>query len=120
MTNVSGPLPGSVFTPRGVRILKIAVAIMTVLLLLGMVALFYGVAQQVSKLGEASRPAPASAPATQTPYARVLDLGQGKLETVAASGDLVILHWKGEGSDTVLSIDPRNGNELGRIQVPRH
>lgn len=120
MTNVTSPLPGTVFTPRGVRILKIAVAIMTALLLFGIAALVYGMAQQVSKLGQAGKPATASAPPARTPYARVLDLGQGKLETVAASGDLVILYWKGEGSDTVLSIDPRNGNELGRIQVPRH
>ena len=120
MTNVTSPLPGSTFTPRGVRILKIAVAILTALMLLGIVALVYGMAQQVSKLGAAGKPAAATAPAGRTPYARVLDLGQGKLETVAASGDLVILHWKGEGSDTVLSIDPRNGTELGRIQVPHH
>ncbi|MGO9544895.1 MAG: hypothetical protein ACLPPF_08885 [Rhodomicrobium sp.] len=118
MTNVTSPLPGSTFTPRGVRILKIAVAIMTAILLFGIVALVYGVGQQVSKLGTAGKPVAASVPPARTPYARVLDLGQGTLETVAASGDLVILHWKGEGSDTVLSIDPRNGNELGRIQVP--
>ena len=120
MTEVTSPLPGSVYTPRGVRILKIAVAIMTALLLLGIVALFYGVGRQVSKLGAAASPGPAPAPAGRPPYAHVLELGQGKLETVAPSGDLVILHWKGEGSDVVLSLDPRNGNELGRILVPHH
>ena len=120
MTNVTSPLPGSTFTPRGVRILKIAVAIMTALLLFGILALVYGVGKQVSKLGTAGKPVAASVPLARTPYTRVLDLGQGMLETVAASGDLVILHWKGEGSDTVLSIDPRNGNELGRIQFPHH
>ena len=121
MNKVTPPLPGTVFTPAGVRALKIAVAVMTVLLLVGIAALFYGVTQQLSKLGTAPKPAAAaSAPAGPAPYVHVLDLGQGKLETVAASGDLVILHWKSEGSDTVLSIDPRNGNELGRIQVPRH
>lgn len=118
MTNVTAPLPGSTFTPRGVRILKIAVGIMTAILLLGIVALVYGVAQQVSKLGASSKPTAASAPAGRTPYARILELGQGKVETVAASGDLVIIHWRGEGADIVLSVDPRNGNELGRIQVP--
>ncbi len=129
MTKDSTPLPGTVFTPRGVRILKIAVAVMTVLLIVGIGALFYGVTLQLSKLGEGSEPtAPTTtavpavavaAPAGPVPYARVLDLGPGKLETVAAGGNLVILHWKGEGNDVVLSIDPRNGNEIGRIQVPR-
>jgi hypothetical protein len=127
MTNDATPLPGTVFTPRGVRILKIAVAVMTVLLIAGIGALFYGVTLQLSKLGEGSKPAApvasaavtAVTPAGPAPYARVLDLGQGKLETVLSSGNLVILHWKGEGNDVVLSFDPQNGNEIGRIQVPR-
>jgi hypothetical protein len=127
MTQDSTPLPGTVFTPRGVRILKIAVAVMTAFLIVGIGALFYGVTLQLSKLGEGSKPpaaavpAPvAAAPAGPAAYKRVLDLGPGKLEAVTAGGNLVILHWKGEGSDVVLSIDPQNGNELGRIQVPRH
>lgn len=132
MTNDSTPLPGTVFTPRGVRILKIAVAVMTVLLIVGIGALFYGVTLQLSKLGEGSKPAApaeapaaaaetapaAAAPAGSAPYVRVLELGPGRLETVLTSGNLVILHWKGEGSDLVLSADPRNGKEIGRIEVP--
>ncbi len=118
MTNVSGRPAGTTIPPRYVRIIKIAVAIMTALLLAGIVALVYGVARQVSKLGAAPKPAATST--GQAPYAQLLDLGQGKLETVTAGGDLLILHWKGEGSDIVLSIDPRNGHELGRIQLPRH
>ncbi len=118
MTNVTGRLPGSTIPPRYVRVLKIAVAIMTALLVAGIVALAYGVAKQVSKLGTAARPAVTSA--AQTPYTQLLDLGQGTLETVTAGGDVLVLHWKGEGSDTLLSIDPRNGHELWRIQLPRH
>ncbi len=122
MTEDSTPLPGTVFTPRGVRILKIAVAVMTGLLLVGIAALFYGVTLQVSKLGSGGKPeaveAAAAVPAGPAPYARVLDLGTGKLETVAASGGLIVLHWKGETSDVVIAADPRSGNELGRIQIP--
>jgi hypothetical protein len=51
-------------------------------------------------------------------YLRTLDLGQGKLEGVAASGDLLMLHWRGEAGDTIITIDARDGHELGRIQVP--
>jgi hypothetical protein len=29
-----------------------------------------------------------------------------------------MLHWRGEAGDMILTIDPRNGHELGRIQVP--
>ena len=66
--------------PAVSEFLKIAVAIMTAILLLGIVALVYGVGQQVSKLGTAGKPVAASVPPAHTPYARVLDLGQGKLE----------------------------------------
>lgn len=111
MTKVSNPAAGSALAPRHVRALKIAVGIMTALLLLGIVALVYGVARQVSKLGTAKTAA------AQAPYTRLLDLGQGRLETVTTSGGLLILYWRGDGSDIVLSVDPRNGNELGRIQV---
>jgi hypothetical protein len=113
----SNPPEGSAFTPRQVRFLKISIAIMTALLILGIFALIYGMARQAKRLGAA--PEPVVARAGLPPYLRTLDLGQGKLEGIAASGDLLMLHWRGEASDTVLTIDPRDGHELGRIQVPR-
>ncbi|MGA7326174.1 MAG: hypothetical protein WBX25_17230 [Rhodomicrobium sp.] len=118
MTSAPDPLPGSTFTARQVRLLKISVAIMTALLLLGMIAVFYGMARQAAKLGS-SAPARTEAAAGPTPYLRTLDLGKGQLQGVAAAGGLIILHWKGEGNDSIVTIDPRNGHELGRIQVPR-
>src|SRR5208337_4893778 len=115
MTKVTTPLQGGIFTPRHVRILKISIAMMTTLLLLGIVALVFGVVRQASKLGMAAKPAAVAA--GQSPYVKSLDLAQGKLESVAASGDLLVLHWKGEGNDVILTIDLRNGRELGRIQI---
>jgi len=117
MTKISSHPEGSSFTPRQVRLLKISIAIMTALLVAGILALVYGMARQAKRLGTA--PEPAAARAGLPPYLRSLDLGQGKLESVAANGDLLILHWKGEVSDIVLTIDVRDGHELGRIQVPR-
>lgn len=118
MTNVSAPIPGNPWTPERVRMLKIAVAILTAFLILGIIALVYGVARQAAKLGTAAKPAPAL-PA-QSLYGQSLDLGQGELKSVAASNGLIVLHWKGGTHDTVLTIDALNGRELGRIQVPHH
>jgi hypothetical protein len=124
MTEDSTPLPGTVFTPRGFRILKIAVAVMTVLMLAGIAALVYGVTLQLSKLGSGSKPEAAvetvPVPASPAPYARALDLGPGKLEAITAGTGLIVLYWKGEASDIVISADPRTGIELGRIQIPHH
>jgi hypothetical protein len=117
LTKSSNPPEGSPFTPRHVRLLKISIAIMTMLLILGIVALIYGIARQAKRLGAA--PDPDAARAGPAAYMRTLDLGQGKLESIAAGGGLLMLHWRGDAGDVVLTIDPRDGHELGRIQVPR-
>ncbi len=118
MTNGSSSLPGNPWTPGRVRILKIAVAIMTALLILGIFALVYGFAQQAAKLGTASKPEAAALPAASL-YGQTLALGQGEVKSVSLSEGLIVLHWKGEAADAVVTIDARSGRELGRIQVPR-
>ena len=95
--------------------LKIAVAILTALLILGILALVYGVARTASKLGAAS---PTPALSAQSIYGQSLALGQGELKSVSVSDGLIVLHWRGEASDTVVTIDGKSGRELGRIQVP--
>ena len=70
MTEDSTPLPGTVFTPRGFRILKIAVAVMTVLMLAGIAALVYGVTLQLSKLGSGSKPEAAAETGVRRPLRR--------------------------------------------------
>jgi hypothetical protein len=114
MTKVTTPPEGSSFSPRHVRQLKISIAIMTVLLILGILALVYGMVRQASRLGMPARPAAT----VQAPYEHTLELSQGQLVNVTASHDLLILHWKGAGNDTIVTIDPRNGHEVGRIQIP--
>jgi hypothetical protein len=116
MTKTSSPPEGSVFTSRQVRLLKISIAIMTALLILGVLALIYGMARQAKRLGAA--PEPTAARVGLPPYLRSLNLGQGRIESIAVTGDLLILHWKGDASDIVLTMDLRDGHELGRIQVP--
>lgn len=92
-----------------------AVTILTALLILGILALVYGVARQASKLGkEASAPSSAA----QSLYGQTLSLGQGELKSVSVSDGLIVLFWKGDASDTVVTLDGKNGRELGRIQVP--
>jgi len=118
MTCAPNLLPGSSFTARQVRLLKISVAIMTALLLLGMIAVFYGMARQAARLGSSAAPRTEAA-AVRAPYLRTLDFGKGQLQGVATADGLIVLHWKGEGNDSIVAIDPKDGHELGRIQVPR-
>src|SRR5271166_3568450 len=91
------PMPeGSPFSPRQVRILKIVIVVMTGLLILGILALIYGMTRQASRLSTQARPTPAAA---AQPYERTL-------------------HLKSAGHDTIVIIDARDGHEVGRIQVP--
>ncbi len=116
MTNGSSSLPGNPWTPGRVRILKIAVAVMTGLLILGIFALVYGFAQQASKLGTSS-PAP-ELPAASL-YGQSLALGAGEVKSVSLSEGLIVVHWKGEAADAVVTIEAKSGREIGRIQIPR-
>ncbi len=111
------PLEGSSFTHRQVRILKISIAVMTALLILGILALVYGMARQASRMGTAEK---ASGVLAHAHYSKTVDLGEGNLEGVTTTHGMLILHWKNQAGDTILTIDPKDGNELGRIQVPRH
>jgi hypothetical protein len=117
MTKVSDPVEGSSFTSRQVRFLKIGVAIMTALLILGIMALVYGMARQASRLGTTAKPAAIAA--AQSPYSRSVDLGHGEIRSVSAADGLIVLYWRGDASDTIVTFDAKDGRELGRIQVPR-
>jgi hypothetical protein len=97
--------------------LKIAVAILTALLILGIFALVYGVARTASKIGASPSPAPTLSAGSL--YGHALTLGPGEASGVSLSEGLIVLHWKGEADDVIVTIDARSGREIGRIQVPR-
>jgi flagellar basal body-associated protein FliL len=115
MRKASENLDDSSFTPRQVRILKISIAIMTALLILGIMALIYGMARQASRIG--SKPAPVSA--ANAPYLRSLQLGEGEVKAVLADRGVIITHWKGASGDVIVTLDAQTGAEVGRIQIPR-
>jgi hypothetical protein len=112
----SSPPPAEgIWTPKRLSMLKIAVTMMTVFLILGIFALVYGVAQQMTKLGGGAKP---EAPPADTLYGQILALGPGELKSVSASNGLIILDYKGDGLDLILTIDAQTGREVGRLQVP--
>jgi hypothetical protein len=104
----------SPFTPRQVRALKIAVIVMGALLVLGIAAVIFGIARQVSRMG--IKPLDSSS-AAASPYVQTLTLGPGAVKAVLMEHGLLVLHWQGPSNDVILSFDPRTGKELGRIDV---
>ncbi|SRR5579883_652042 len=116
MAKVPASPEGATLTPRQLRYLKISIVIMTVLLIAGIVALVFGMARQASRLGAASRQTTAEA---KSPYMNLLDLGRGEIKELTISNGLIIMHWKGEAADTIITFEAVNGHEVGRIQVPK-
>lgn len=112
----SPPPVAGIWTPERLRILKIAVSVMTVILILGIFALVYGVAQQMTKLGGgAAKP---EALPQDTLYGQILAVAPGELRSVTATNGLIILDYKEDGLDVILTIDAQTGREVGRLQVP--
>ena len=75
----------------------------------------YGVARQAAKLG-ASSSAPALA--VQSLYGQSLALGQGELKSVSTADGFIVLYWKGEASDAIITLEAKNGAGWGEFDAP--
>jgi len=110
------PLPGTVFTPRQVRALKIAVIVMGILLVGGFAFVMAAVVYQASKLGDKKVPAPSAA--TVTAPAVALSLPQGATVTsMALDGDRLALHLQTGAGPEIAVIDVTTGKVLSRIKI---
>jgi len=112
------PLPGTVFTPRQVRVLKIAVIVMGILLVGGFAFVMAAIVYQASKLGE--KPA---APAAVVP--QVAEAVPGALAlppdatvtSMALDGDRLALHLQSSAGAEIAVIDVTSGKVLSRIKI---
>ena len=112
------PLPGTVFTPRQVRILKIAVIVMGVLLVGGFAVVIAAIVYQASKLGDketrAPATAPVSAPVRAVEGAFVLPDG-GRIVSMDLDGPRLALHVKSPEGSQIVVIDIATGRVLSRV-----
>jgi hypothetical protein len=112
----NSPAPGTVFTPRQVKALKVAVIVMGVLLVGGFALVLGAIVYQASRLGQdapaARNPAASDQGAAQVtvpPGANVtaMDLDCGRLA----------LHLNGSNGPEVIVIDVGSGRVLARIKL---
>ena len=112
------PLPGTVFTPRQVRGLKIAVIVMGILLVGGFAFVMAAIVYQASKLGDkkvqASAPGEASIPAET--YGLALPPG-ATIASMALDGDRLALHLQTSTGPEIAVIDVTTGSVLSRIKI---
>jgi hypothetical protein len=107
------PLPGTVFTPRQVRVLKIAVIVMGLLLVGGFAFVLAAIVYQASRGGQDGAVAAA-------PGGVAGELGIPKDASVTAlslNGDRLALHLNSAAGAEIAVIDLRTGQMLARIKL---
>ncbi len=108
------PLPGTVFTPRQVRGLKIAVIVMGLLLVGGFAFVLAAIVYQASKAGQDKAVPPAALDGV------VAELPIGKDASVTAlalDGDRLAIHLNSAAGPEIAVIDLTTGKIIARIRL---
>jgi len=106
------PLPGTVFTPRQVRVLKVAVIVLGILLVGGFAFVLAAIVYQASKGGQSG--AATSAEAT---FAELHIPKDATVSSVALDGDRLALHLKSSAGSEIVVIELSTGKTLARIRL---
>src|SRR6478736_5833436 len=117
MSVVSEPetstVPGTVFTPRQVRVPKIAVIVMGLLLVGGFAFVLAAIVYQASRGGQATSPAEAAA-GTST-LSELSIPKDASVTTLALDGNRLALHLNSPQGGEIVVIDVATGKVLARI-----
>ena len=113
------PIEGTVFTPRQVRLLKIAVVTMGLMLLAGLGAVIVGMIYQASKVGK--KPVSAADPAaleSGIADAGALTVPEGsKVSSMALDGNRLAVHLTTPEGGEIAIVDLTTGRVLSRITL---
>ena len=113
------PIEGTVFTPRQVRLLKIAVVTMGLMLLAGLGAVIVGMIYQASKVGKT--PVSAASPAaleSGIADAGALTVPEGsKVSSMALDGNRLAVHLTTPEGGEIAIVDLTTGRVLSRIKL---
>jgi len=117
----NSPLPGTVFTPRQVRLLKITVVVLGLLLLAALVAVIAGMIHQASKMTEkkaaSARPAMAASPGGAVLLAPFVLPEGAVVSSMALDGERLALHLTTPEGSEIAIIDVTTGNVLSRVKI---
>ncbi|MFZ2018513.1 MAG: hypothetical protein WAU90_07550 [Methyloceanibacter sp.] len=108
------PLPGTVFTPRQVRVLKIAVIVMGLLLVGGFAFVLAAIVYQASRGGQATPSAEAAPGSTPSELPIPKD---ASVTTLALDGNRLALHLNSPQGGEIVVIDVATGKVLARIRL---
>ncbi len=112
------PLPGGTLTLSQIRKLKIAIAIMSVLLVVGFILLLVGIYMQSHKLGKKVETASPLTIAVGTTAVINLPVKPGtEIRQILADQGRLILHLSYAGGAEIAVIDLATGREVQRIRL---
>lgn len=114
-------IEGTVFTPRQVRLLKIAVVVMGLLLLAGLAAVIAGMIFQASKVGKKTPGAPpaVSAPVLSGALSALTIPEGGEVALLALDGDRLAVHVRWPDGGEIAILDLATGNVVSRVPIER-
>src|SRR5262245_6626998 len=108
------PLPGTVFTPRQVRVLKIAVIVMGLLLVGGFAFVLAAIVYQASRGGQDG----ASSAAMPGGVEAALPIPKdATITSLSLDGDRLALHLESAEGPEIAVIDLKTGKVLARIRL---
>jgi hypothetical protein len=107
------PLPGTVFTPRQVRLLKIAVIVMGLLLVGGFAFVLAAIVYQASQIAKESA---TSAPALGGVETELAIPPDATVTSLALDGDRLALHLSTPNGQELLVIDLKSGKVATRVR----
>jgi len=106
------PLPGTVFTPRQVRVLKIAVIVMGILLVGGFAFVLAAIVYQASKGGQSGAAALQAGVETELPMPK-----DAMVTSLALDGGRLALHFNSAAGPEIVVIDISTGKVIARVRL---
>jgi hypothetical protein len=110
--------PGATMTPRQIKMLKIAIAVMSVLLVAGFILLLVGIYLQTQKLDKPAAGATALAPPVGIYGTMTLPVRAGAEVThMLTDQGRLILHLRQPSGNEIAIIDLSTGREIQRLRL---
>ncbi len=106
------PLPGTVFTPRQVRVLKFAVIVMGILLVGGFAFVLAAIVYQASRGGQSGVASGGEAVPAELQIPK-----DASITAMSLDGDRLALHLQSPGGPEIVVIDLKTGKTLARIRL---
>jgi hypothetical protein len=111
------PLPGTVFTPRQVRVLKVTVIVMGLLLVGGFAFVLAAIVYQASRggqngVGSAGAGAPLNGVESELPIPK-----DATVTSLALDGDRLALHLNSAAGPEIVVVDLETGKVVARIRL---